>query len=75
MFSGCKDTQTSADAHLEGSATGAMSFALLKAWNQHPHISYGQLLWVVRDILQGSFHQIPQLSSGRYMDMNAPYIM
>jgi hypothetical protein len=30
MFSGCKDCQTSADAHIDNQATGAMSWALLK---------------------------------------------
>ena len=27
LFSGCKDNQTSADAHLGGQATGAMTYA------------------------------------------------
>jgi metacaspase-1 len=31
MFSGCKDTQTSADAQEAGQATGAMSYALIKS--------------------------------------------
>jgi hypothetical protein len=31
MFSGCKDTQTSADAQEAGEATGAMSYALIKS--------------------------------------------
>ena len=30
MFSGCADSQTSADANIKGKATGAMSWALLK---------------------------------------------
>jgi Caspase domain len=38
MFSGCKDVQTSADAHIEGSHTGAMSWALLKTLRDHPDL-------------------------------------
>jgi metacaspase-1 len=68
--SGCKDSQTSADAHLEGQATGAMSYSLIKALKMYPNISYGQLLLAVRQILAQQFHQIPVLSSARYMDMN-----
>ena len=30
MFSGCRDDQTSADAHIEGEATGAMTWAFLE---------------------------------------------
>jgi hypothetical protein len=75
MFSGCKDTQTSADAHLYGQATGAMSFALVKALKEYPNSSYGQLLQNVRGILQRQFHQVPQLSSGRYMDMNQMFLI
>jgi hypothetical protein len=70
MFSGCKDSQTSADAHLGGQATGAMSFALIKALKENPNVSYGNLLYNIRGILQRDFHQVPQLSTGRYLDMN-----
>jgi metacaspase-1 len=74
MFSGCKDKQTSADAYIQGQSTGAMSFALIKALKATPHCSYGQLLQSIRIILQNEFHQVPQLSSGRYMDMNQQFI-
>jgi hypothetical protein len=30
QFSGCKDEQTSADAFINGEASGAMSYALIK---------------------------------------------
>lgn len=44
MFSGCKDSQTSADAVEAGKATGAMSWAFLEVMGQYPRLSYLQLL-------------------------------
>ena len=36
MWSGCKDTQTSADANEAGKATGAMSYAFITALTKYP---------------------------------------
>ncbi|KAI8928014.1 caspase domain-containing protein [Entophlyctis helioformis] len=74
-FSGSKDKQTAADAHIDGSATGAMSYALLTALTQTPNCSYGMLLQNVRNILVSKYSQVPQLSTARYMDMNQQFIM
>lgn len=70
MFSGCQDAQTSADSFIGGQATGAMSHALIKALRQFPQCSYGQLLLNIRTILQNDYHQKPQMSTGRFLDMN-----
>jgi hypothetical protein len=43
MFSGCKDDQTSADASIEGQATGAMTWAFLEAMKANPNPSYAQV--------------------------------
>jgi hypothetical protein len=75
MFSGCKDSQTSADAHLEGKGQGAMSYAVIKALQMYPGISYGSLLMCIRDILRQDFHQIPQISTCRFMDLNQPFVI
>nr|KAJ3417814.1 Ca(2+)-dependent cysteine protease [Polyrhizophydium stewartii] len=75
MFSGCKDSQTSADTQIGGTATGAMSHALVKALTQTPRITYGALLQSVRNILAEEYSQIPQLTTARYMDMNQAFIM
>lgn len=77
MFSGCKDSQTSADTFISGvGSTGAMSFAFIKAMSvnggQH---SYLTLLQNVRVILQQQYSQKPQLSTGHPMDMNRPFFM
>ncbi|KAI8922442.1 caspase domain-containing protein [Powellomyces hirtus] len=75
MLSGCKDKQTSADAHIEGSHTGAMTYGFTKALSMYHSPSYGQLLGEIRNLLQGKYSQRPQLSSGRMMDMNQIFIM
>ncbi|KAJ1735911.1 Ca(2+)-dependent cysteine protease [Coemansia biformis] len=76
MFSGCKDDQTSADTKSEDlSFTGAMSYALISSMNARPHQTYVQLLQDVRRRLAPKYEQVPQLSTGRLMDMNTLFIM
>ena len=40
MFSGCRDDQTSADATISGSPSGAMSWALLETLYSRPDLTY-----------------------------------
>lgn len=40
MFSGCRDDQTSADATISGTATGAMSWAFIGTMKENPELSY-----------------------------------
>ncbi|KAI6125078.1 caspase domain-containing protein [Pisolithus croceorrhizus] len=47
-FSGCKDSQTSADTQMVNKATGAMSFAFVQAIKRNPRQSYQQLLVSIR---------------------------
>ncbi|KNE55757.1 hypothetical protein AMAG_01634 [Allomyces macrogynus ATCC 38327] len=75
MFSGCKDSQTSADATIQGQATGAMSWALLQALRAAPMQSYAQIIASTRDLLRGKYHQIPQLSAGRQIDINQLFVL
>ncbi|CAG8727432.1 13452_t:CDS:2, partial [Cetraspora pellucida] len=63
MFSGCKDEQTSADATMGGSATGAMSYALIKTLNENSEQTYHSLLNNIRNILHDKYSQKPQLSA------------
>lgn len=63
MWSGSKDDQTSADANIAGTATGAMSWAFIAALTKNPQQSYTQLLNSIRHELQGQYTQKPQLSS------------
>mmetsp|Transcript_15398 Transcript_15398/g.60181 ORF Transcript_15398/g.60181 Transcript_15398/m.60181 type:complete len:365 (-) Transcript_15398:58-1152(-) len=77
QFSGCKDEQTSADAHIGGQHTGAMSWALITAFEQNGHSqTYTQLLGNIRGLLQSKYTQVPQMSSGHKMNMtNTQFIM
>ncbi|KAJ7756475.1 peptidase C14, caspase domain-containing protein [Mycena maculata] len=73
-WSGCKDSQTSADANEAGRATGAMSYAFITALSQNPQQSYMQLLNSLREILRAKYSQKPQLSSSHPMDTNLLFI-
>ncbi|KAH9058343.1 metacaspase-1 [Lactarius vividus] len=73
-WSGCKDSQTSADAVEAGSATGAMSYAFITALTQQPQQSYQQLLQSIRGILRAKYSQKPQLSSSHPMDTSLQFL-
>jgi len=75
QFSGCKDSQTSADAYEAGTSTGAMSWAFREALQKYPQPSYQGLLVAVRNELQGKYSQLPQLSSSHPIDTNLLFIM
>lgn len=62
MWSGSKDSQTSADATIASKATGAMSYAFISAIQQNPQQSYVQLLNSIREVLESKYSQKPQLS-------------
>ncbi|KAF8896346.1 peptidase C14 [Infundibulicybe gibba] len=68
-WSGCKDSQTSADTQEAGEATGAMSHV-----TKNKQQSYQQLLGNVRAILKAKYSQKPQLSSSHPMDTNIMFI-
>jgi hypothetical protein len=71
MISGCTDNQTSADSVFNNKANGAMTWALLQSLNQTPSASWRELLKSMRDILKKSqFSQIPQFSSGKFVDID-----
>merc|ERR1712065_28375 len=77
QFSGCKDTQTSADAFIEGESCGAMSYSLIKAFEDHGvNQTYAELLRNVRTTLLGKYSQIPQMSVGhRMVNMDGTFKM
>lgn len=43
MFSGCRDDQTSADAHIEGEHTGAMTWAFLEMMKMEAGPTYAEV--------------------------------
>ncbi|CAK40301.1 caspase family protein [Aspergillus niger CBS 101883] len=69
MFSGSKDTQTSADTFQDGEARGALSWAFIKTLQQRPNQSYLQLLNSIRNELEGKYTQKPQLSCSHPLGM------
>ncbi|KAJ3920169.1 peptidase C14, caspase domain-containing protein, partial [Lentinula edodes] len=73
-WSGCKDSQTSADAVEAGTATGAMSYAFISALSQNPQQSYQTLLVNIREILRTKYSQKPQLSASHPIDTNLMFI-
>ncbi|EFW20090.1 Ca(2+)-dependent cysteine protease [Coccidioides posadasii str. Silveira] len=75
MWSGSKDVQTSADATINGQATGALSWAFITALKKNPQQSYVQLLNSIRDELASKYSQKPQLSCSHPLDTNLLYVM
>ncbi|KAK5084437.1 hypothetical protein LTR05_005513 [Lithohypha guttulata] len=77
MFSGCKDSQTSADAFIMGKHVGAMSWAFLETMKHDRGWSFSflQILESTRNLLQQNYSQIPQLSCGYPFDLNRPLVI
>ncbi|KAI0833389.1 caspase domain-containing protein [Trametes gibbosa] len=73
-WSGCKDSQTSADTVEAGQSTGAMSYAFISCLRQNKQQNYQQLLQNIRAILKAKYSQKPQLSSSHPMDVNLLFI-
>lgn len=74
FLSGCRDTEYAMDTVAKDSRPcGAMTMALLDVWRSYgPGIKLKYLLWDVRQYLKtNGYTQIPQLSTGTFMDMNA----
>ncbi|KAI0635346.1 caspase domain-containing protein [Trametes polyzona] len=74
-WSGCKDSQTSADTWEQGAATGAMSHAFMSSLKQNPNQTYQELLRSIRVILKKKYSQKPQLSSSHHIDTNLRFII
>ena len=80
MISGCLDSQTSADAYIPDVTTkkyeyqGAMTAAFLN--NYKDEISTKKLVKAMREWLKvGKYTQIPQLTSGKFIDVSKPFLM
>lgn len=80
MISGCMDNQTSSDAYLKDNKNskyeyqGAMTASFLESWNSE--CTFNSLITNMRASLKkGGFEQIPQLSSGRYININNRFLL
>lgn len=76
FLSGCHDTQTSADTvGADRKPCGALTWALIDTWKAYgPAIKLKYILWDVHTFLKKrGYTQLPQLSLGRYIDINAVF--
>lgn len=74
MISGCHDQQTSADAYISDKYNGAMTAAFLYCYSNIPrkNLTWNNLLIGMRKYLKkNEFLQIPQLSSGKLININS----
>lgn len=73
MISGCSDVQTSSDANINNKNQGAMTWAFLEAFKSEKNITWRNLLIKMRDSLKKSnFSQLPQLTSGSFLNIDSP---
>ena len=76
MISGCLDKQTSADAYINKKSQGAMTWSFLESLNTNPNMTWKELTQSMRTLLSKSqFEQIPQLSSGKLLNLDAKILL
>jgi hypothetical protein len=75
LISGCFDAQTSADAYIDSKFQGALTWSLLKTINENTNLTWKDLLINMRTLLTSRYSQIPQLSSGKLIDINSPLLL
>ena len=76
FLSGCHDMQVAMDTvNKEGRPCGALTMALLETWKAYgAAIKLKYILWDVRKFLRDyGYQQVPQLTTGAFMDMNAVF--
>jgi hypothetical protein len=70
LISGCQDNQYSADAYINNTSQGAMTWAFLAQLVATPRPTWKNLVAGMRTLLKGrKFTQVPQLSTGKLMDV------
>ena len=73
MISGCNDLQTSSDSYINNKNQGAMTWAFLEAFKSEKNITWRNLLIKMRDLLKKSnFTQLPQLTTGSFLNIDSP---
>jgi len=70
LISGCFDEKTSADAYIDNKFQGAFTWSFLKTINENNNLTWKELLINMRNLLKPKYTQIPQLSSGKLIDIN-----
>ena len=70
-ITGCADYETSADTVIDDIACGAATNALLESLNKNKAITWRELVKNMRDYLKNNgFEQIPQISCGKFEDID-----
>ena len=77
LISGCTDMQKSEEVMINNMFQGAMTWAFLKELNNSSNkITWRQLIINMRNNLkEKGYSQIPQISSGRIMDLDSPFLI
>ncbi len=66
LITGCRDTQTSADAYISGSYNGALTYYLVKSIEEeNGKLSYRELHKQTLAKLKGGYDQVPQLEGDK----------
>lgn len=76
VLSGCQDNQTSADTvGPDGRPCGALTWSLIDTWKAYgPAIKLKYILWDVHTFLRKrGYSQLPELTTGKYMDINSVF--
>lgn len=70
LFSGCQDSQTSADTIDKYQAGGAMTQSFISAYEENPGATYAELLSLIhKSLRRRNFSQRPQLTSSQTFDV------
>ena len=71
QFSGCRDSQYSADSNNKFKYGGAMTTAFVNALKTNPFATYGELLELIhKNLKERKFKQRPQLTSSQRFDVH-----
>lgn len=72
LFSGCEDSQTSADTMDKFQAGGAMTQSFIRAYQENPMAPYPQFMALIhRHLQRRGFRQRPQLTSSQKFDVRS----
>ena len=74
MISCCIDSQVSIDTYINNKYQGMMTIAFLDALNKNSNLTWKQLIINMRAFLKNTMsEQIPQLSSGKLLNIDSKF--
>jgi hypothetical protein len=72
LLSSCSSSQVSSETYNNKQPNGAMTWSLLECLGNNSRYRWGDLMARMREVLKHSiFAQIPQISSGKMLDLNS----